>query len=85
MSSKEKEIDSTETKEIANFWKTKTLICKTHSKITYFMKICNDPTVIADILPQAVLDKTTTTVQLLTEVLKFIYPNSGTHFRDNIR
>ena len=43
--------------EIYVFDKTSTLTCRTHVKVTLLMKTCNVPTVITDILPQAVSHK----------------------------
>ena len=56
------------------FGKTWTLTCKTHVKVTFFIKIWNDPMVIPVILPQAVSRKTPLKVQFLTKVLKRIFP-----------
>ena len=71
--------------KIIVFQKTWTLTCKTPVKVTFFMKICNDPTVITDILPQPVSRKTPIEVQFLTKVLEVIFQKSGTHVRNNIR
>ena len=48
-----------------------TLTCKTRVKVTLLMKTWNDPTVITDILPQAVPHKTVIKVGFGTEVLIF--------------
>ncbi len=54
--------------KIKVFMKTWTLTCKTRVKVTLLMKTWNDPTVITNILPQAVSRKTPIEDQFLTEV-----------------
>ena len=54
--------------------KTLTLTCKMLIKVTISVQTWNDPTVIRDILPQAVSFKLITKVQFLRKVLKSSFP-----------
>ena len=54
LSSKETSIVEREKLKIKVFGKTWTLTCKSHIKVTFFMKTRNDPTVITVTLPQPV-------------------------------
>ena len=55
--------------KIMVFRKTLTLTCKTPVKVTFFIKIWNDPTVITVILTQPVWLETPIEVQFLTKVM----------------
>ena len=77
MSSKEELTDYKQKVRIDVSGQTLTLTCITRVKVMICMKTCNDPTVITDILPQAVPRKISIENQFLTKALKVIFKKSG--------
>ena len=63
--------------ENLSFRETWTLTCKTQVKVTLFIKIWNDPTVITVTLPQDLSHKLMMKVWVLTKVLKVILSSLG--------